>query len=420
MNTYEVKSKFKRKREAGLVGRVLVAIVNAFASIFVSLVPRENDVWVFGNTKFFGDNPKYLIDYVSEKYPEIKCVWIASTKQQRDKARKAGYSAVLSYSLSGMRYTLKAGVGVVQGNHSDLNRFCTAGMHIVQLWHGFPLKRILLDHPEDWKSDLPLFGGILTILSKWALRRKYRASQVFAASQVEANRLSSAFGVEASRVEVTGTPREDIILEGQRDDKGKKRKLISRDVEHAVLYAPTYRRRDFSDRFWDAMEILLCSERLDNILRRNSAEMIVKLHPYMHSQADSLSRKSRASCRVLRDDGPTSVNSLLSYSDLLVTDYSSVAVDFALLERPIIFFCPDIKTYGDERGLYGEVSDIIYDSHIDKSKELTKEIGKWLHTEYRNKRLEKTKKLNDKLRMWGDGNSRCRITKRIISKLRDM
>ena len=39
-------------------------------------------------------------------------------------------------------------------------------------------------------------------------------------------------------------------------------------------------------------------------------------------------------------------------SDILVTDYSSVVFEFALLGRPMAFFAPDTSAYDDERGFY--------------------------------------------------------------------
>jgi CDP-ribitol ribitolphosphotransferase len=46
------------------------------------------------------------------------------------------------------------------------------------------------------------------------------------------------------------------------------------------------------------------------------------------------------------------VNELMLVSDVLVTDYSSVVFEFALLKRPMAFFAPDTNTYEEERGLY--------------------------------------------------------------------
>ena len=46
------------------------------------------------------------------------------------------------------------------------------------------------------------------------------------------------------------------------------------------------------------------------------------------------------------------INELLLVSDVLVTDYSSVIYEFALLGRPIVFFAPDHEAYERERGFY--------------------------------------------------------------------
>jgi CDP-ribitol ribitolphosphotransferase len=46
------------------------------------------------------------------------------------------------------------------------------------------------------------------------------------------------------------------------------------------------------------------------------------------------------------------VNELMLVSDVLVTDYSSVIYEFALLGRPIVFLAPDDNEYDEERGFY--------------------------------------------------------------------
>ena len=45
------------------------------------------------------------------------------------------------------------------------------------------------------------------------------------------------------------------------------------------------------------------------------------------------------------------VNNTLCVADILITDYSSIAFDYAILERPIVAFAYDYKEYLETRGL---------------------------------------------------------------------
>ena len=60
-----------------------------------------------------------------------------------------------------------------------------------------------------------------------------------------------------------------------------------------------------------------------------------------------------ASRRVLlRSGGPVDINVLLRAVDCLITDYSAISVDYALLARPIVYFMPDLAAYEGGRGMY--------------------------------------------------------------------
>ena len=50
---------------------------------------------------------------------------------------------------------------------------------------------------------------------------------------------------------------------------------------------------------------------------------------------------------------------LLRYIDLLVTDYSSIWIDFLLLRKPIIIYTPDLETYAKEHGFIHDFRDSI-------------------------------------------------------------
>src|SRR5699024_1798284 len=50
------------------------------------------------------------------------------------------------------------------------------------------------------------------------------------------------------------------------------------------------------------------------------------------------------------------INELLTAVDILITDYSSLPFEFALLHRPMIFYVPDLDTYSNYRGLWEPLS----------------------------------------------------------------
>ena len=43
---------------------------------------------------------------------------------------------------------------------------------------------------------------------------------------------------------------------------------------------------------------------------------------------------------------------ILPACDVLITDYSSIAYDFLLLDRPIVYFVPDLDRYVEHRNVY--------------------------------------------------------------------
>ncbi|WP_052009232.1 CDP-glycerol glycerophosphotransferase family protein [Listeria grayi] len=53
------------------------------------------------------------------------------------------------------------------------------------------------------------------------------------------------------------------------------------------------------------------------------------------------------------------INDLMLISDLLITDYSSVCFEFSLLDKPMLFFSPDVENYVSQRGFYYEYKELI-------------------------------------------------------------
>lgn len=154
---------------------------------------------------------------------------------------------------------------------------------------------------------------------------------------------ADAFNIDLNKVKALGCPRtDDFFNAGLIADK--KEKIYEAYPEfrgkYIIIYAPTFRdinnnRREFHPE--------LDFDRLSRELLPDQM-FVVCPHPVMQN---AIVDKEYDNIRVVRD---FSTNDLMFVSDILVTDYSSVIFEYALLQKPIAFFCYDLPTYN--RGFY--------------------------------------------------------------------
>ncbi len=161
---------------------------------------------------------------------------------------------------------------------------------------------------------------------------------------------AEAFGVDESRILPLGAPRIDSLL-CKRDVDGIRRVFDEKHPECAgkklILYAPTFRDDPETDK-----NIV---NHIDmSAFRREFGDeysLLIKLHPQIHS--------GKAVEGAIDVTQGHDINDLTLISDMLITDYSSVCMDFALLAKPCIFFAFDLEEYEKERSFYFE-----YESYV--------------------------------------------------------
>ncbi|MBA3527997.1 MAG: CDP-glycerol glycerophosphotransferase family protein, partial [Propionibacteriaceae bacterium] len=157
---------------------------------------------------------------------------------------------------------------------------------------------------------------------------------------------SSAFGVPRDRCLDFGYPRADHFFAAQ--DEPLSDVLIDRpdtwtrvrDASFVVGYFPTW--RDDDSPFIQRSGLSI--ERLAEIVAARSGLLLFK--PHFNTTLDL----PHGAAVILHPDDD--LNTYLPLCSVLITDYSSVAFDFMLLDRPILYFVPDLEHYRRHRGLY--------------------------------------------------------------------
>ena len=265
------------------------------------------------------------------------------------------------------------------------------GQTIIQQWHACGVfKKFSLDHPSnDIETEIKThYQYDHVIISSYDIRKYY----------------ASAFGLDIDKIKALGIPRTDIFF----DEKMKKiildklyQQFPQLKDKKIVLYCPTFRE---NDDIRIPLDTKIPWERLNSSLNDDELFIIHK-HPIM--KEDLLNGKNFSK---ILDLSSTSTYALMFASDIMITDYSSVIFEYSLLNKPMIFYCPDEYT----RDFYLKYPDDLPGDMIKNYDELIKKIEYLLSNPY-TENLEKFK-----MRYMGacDGNSTERVVKLIKSSLK--
>ncbi|MFJ5532795.1 CDP-glycerol glycerophosphotransferase family protein [Streptomyces sp. NPDC093261] len=214
----------------------------------------------------------------------------------------------------------------------------------IQTWHGSALKKMGFDEPNH------------RVMSEQEQRTYQEALDRFdhfvVRSEHDVRTLARAYRIPEGKLLRSGYPRNDVLVRAARDPRAPDpaaRRLAERlgigRERRLVLYAPTFRARPgggvqdfelpfdverFADRFGDRYTLLVRSHYLNR----------VTLPPSVAG-------------RVIDVTDEADITPLLLLADALITDYSSVMFDYALLRRPLVFYAYDWEDYSrDMRGTY--------------------------------------------------------------------
>ena len=307
------------------------------------LIPNKNNIWVFGNTFGYKDNAKYLYEYIclSTDY-KIRAIWI--TKDRNTKTIGEHYYYL---SFKGLYFQYLCSVVFLTTGMNDLASFTLTKKYIVQLWHGIPIKKILLDSSEI--SPIPNQFILLNRIFRFLLKKKLKKYNLVCATDKKNQEcLTKAFGIDASKVPITGTPRQKIIKDN----------AIKIKPERKILYAPTWQDSDKKALKW--IYYVLTKDFID-FLNKSNIKLDLLIHPLNHKITSEVNLKD---INIIK---PIDINIVLGEYMLLITDFSSIALDFSLLERPVLFSCYDMDEYIKDRGIYYDYLQILNKSKLDNT-----------------------------------------------------
>jgi CDP-glycerol glycerophosphotransferase (TagB/SpsB family) len=340
------------KTEKRNLKRILFLFIYPFVFL-LKIIPRDKNIWVFGNFKGYIDNTRYLYEYLSDDNDnKLEIYWITKDKELYNKLKSENKSVLYYYSLLSVWKSSIAGVSFFANGYSDLNKIAAVNSYVVNLWHGFPIKKLGFD--AELEFNFYSFGKlnkILTFLSIKSLQFLHNKIDLYSVSSAyDLDRMVRAFNVSKDKFRITGTPRFDIIEKPKNKDPEVSDIFYKHNTSQGknIMYAPTWRENG-----WSKKQTLDDPQKLISFLEEQNCYLFIKRHPLTTKQ-EVLNWGIKESKRINFIDG-FDINESYQYVDMLITDFSSLIFDFGFLQKPIFYFITDLNEYENNRGFYDDI-----------------------------------------------------------------
>lgn len=213
------------------------------------------------------------------------------------------------------------------------------GQIFIQTWHGTPLKKLYLSRDKESRHN-----------KKYALRIAQNADIFCVSCDFAKEAFKEAFGLKDSQFICSGLPRNDILspkFDSRAISEKIKRELGLPKGKKTILYCPTWRR-------YDKKAVLPFNlPKLKKALSKDCS-ILIRSHVGKHSWIDADGNNADIFDGEFSFDGGQwdEISELYLAADILITDYSSAAFDFAITQKPQIMYAYDLEEYRKEFGFY--------------------------------------------------------------------
>lgn len=345
--------------------KMCLGIVKRIPLLISQFFPRSKDIYIFGAWygQKFSDNSRAVYQY-AVSHTDKTCFWICNNKELYKKMKAEGYPALMMYSPKGIYYQLRACVAVSTTGAIDFWRELLGGCVHVELWHGVGGgKKIGFDDRKHQEFAKSFRYKVYSWMEKNALRKHYFVCTSDTMKEV----FKTAFLIPDDHFIYAGQARNDMFY-----DESYQPATVSREEfggKYVIAYMPTHR-KDGQEKM--EMSRILDLDAIEAFCEKHDAIFLIKKHFYHAAEVENLEKYPHImdiSSRQL------DTNELLLTVDYLISDYSSVATDYLLLNRPVSYYCYDYDDYvSSDREMYWDFDTVIAGKRLTTFEELMNEM----------------------------------------------
>ena len=317
-----------------------------------SLVPKRKNLWVITSFRAKGylDNSKYFYEYIIKHHPEIDLYWLTKDEAVYKQLRAENKPVLMINSHEGKKAMSHAYIAIT--DHNVMSDFSPRyGYHnrvkVVQLWHGVGFKamgdgknvKLVKERGVQYSSDilpLPEDGLFKRLVKKikyffTAYKRELfeKYFMFVCPGQERVEMIGKVWNIPEKSWFMAGHPRNELLYKMQPDASNP-----------MILYAPTFRyveqkENELVDGCISSFPLI--QKKMEEI----NGTFVIRLHPHTWRDYNSKIYRHLKKYDRIKLDVEKDIYTTLGKYSVVITDYSSIAMDFAMLNRPTVFYCPD-------------------------------------------------------------------------------
>jgi len=295
------------------------------------LLFRDNhrSVLLYSFSGKYSDNPRAISEKIHEIDPSIRLIWpICNIADKKDTL--PDYIFAIDYNKPIERWKAYANARVIIGNEPLPIIPKSKKQLFIQTWHGDRGFKKCLKESEHVACDKLLEE--IEGMCDYAVSGSTYGEGVY----------RRAFGFKGDLIKM-GCPRNDCLINNNIDKNNQIRAKLKINLnEKVLLYAPTLRRRCVADRATQEIQDIDFKRTIDCLNKKYLTTkwvLVIRAHPA------TLGLKIDPQLNAIDASDYEDMADLLSISDMLITDYSSSAGDFALTGKPIVLFQSDREDF---------------------------------------------------------------------------
>lgn len=337
----------KIKKIAGYIIRITYMLLYKFVKIDDKLV-----IFISFHGRGYSDNPRAIYEEMKKdkRFKDYRFIWFIKNHKQKN-IEIEGAEIKEYFSFSYFYYMSKAKYWIINCKMPTYLRKKKEQVYL-QTWHGTPLKR--LGHDIIAPKDATFYrSGV----SFERMTQSYdidveRYNYMISPNQFCTEVFQSAFAINRERLIETGYPRNDFITNATHEEIVSLKEKFGLPLDKKIiLYAPTWRDNSYVTSGY-TFELKADFHRWKEIL---GDEYVVVFKPH-YLIINKYENDHSLDGFLYSMSAESEINELYVVSDVLITDYSSVFFDYAILNRPIYFYMYDLEEYRNElRGFYLDI-----------------------------------------------------------------